>query len=958
MVGVNAMVIFNNMAAMSALNETKRNDSKLGKVIKQAASGKKLNSAGDDAAGYSIATRMKVRLRALNQDDENVRKGESLLKIAEGAIQSQMNLLKTVKERVINAHNDTNTDADRAIIQKEIDQCYEQISSIAYSTDFDGKKLLIGSTVVDKVSSWVVHDTAVLAEDSDITGLLTDIAFDVLDGEQGPFATFGSASDDVAYDGYNVAPINPESLEGAVNSDKYFSGGTPGASNTIDISLAHYTNAADLNDRAFYVSYGSTVYNFVLTNDTSKAYDGTNVRKIDISGCTTTDDVAIKICQSINSIYPVDNWFTATSNGSQVVLTTKAEGAVTNNYTAAGSSLPTGSTSVPGRSAAAGTGLSWGSLTGGANAVTRTETYTYPDPTDPDRTLTGTRIVEVSPAVSAEMTISGVDTIAAGTGVTFNNGYYGYSYGLVFEDSASGLRYDSTNGYYVIGKNYQGTFVFPNSSYGVTCTMSGGNFTAKASAGAIGNQYSFSDGITAIPGSTITYTHAAPLTARDTDDIKNNRTGADGDKAHWDIDLSAYDVSDTALAEQLIQEYVGKAIGVSSYYSGRMYEFIDTGSASGMDGVSAVSDYTIDLNAVRTAVRGGRTVAEAFAAVVDNVFGSRTDLVTSAGGSVTGLRFWASTAGTAGNSQYMVAKTGDLRSYTIDWVNWVNSQGITDIPSALHDKGFRFYCATDSNQWVNVRFINGMDTVEAGRPASGNSALDIKTLTIDLQGISTVEELVNKIDADLGDYLVNTYRHNFMVASDAASGTTTIYDKRKHTVLNDSGYDRQEKGAKIATGVMDNVVKDTRNIYVNDLVIQHTDKASVNIHIKIPQTSIDQIFGYKEGTNHITEYNVMTSDMREQLLGKPPAKGILDTGIEYLTDAQTLIGAQINHMRFADENILTQNENLTSAASVIQDADMAKVSVEYAKYNLLQQASQSMLAQANHVPQGVLSLLQ
>lgn len=945
MVGVNAMVIFNNMTAMSALNETKRNAGKLGKIIKKAASGMKLNSAGDDAAGYSIAARMKVRLRALNQDDENVRKGESLLKIAEGAIQSQMNLLKTVKERVINAHNDTNTDADRAIIQKEIDQCYEQISSIAYSTDFDGKKLLIGSTIVDKVSSWVVHDTAVFAEDSDIPGLLTDTAFDKLDGEQGPFATFGSASDDVAYDGYNVAAINPESLEGAVNSDKYFIGGTPGTANTIDISLAHYADAADLHDKAFCVSYGSSVYNFVLTDDMNKVYNGTNITKINISGCVTTDDVASQICGVINTTYPVRNWFTATSSGSDVVLTTKVEGAAANNYTAAGASFSAGSKTMP-----AGTGLAWGALTGGANAVTRTETYTYPDPDDPDRTLTGTRVVVVSPAVSAKMTINGIDTITAGTGITLNNGSSGYSRGLVFDNSASGLRYDSTNDYYIIGKNYQGSFTF----YGIACTMSGGSFTATAPAGAAGNSYSFSDGT----GGTITYTSAGSLNGRDVSDISNMHTGSDGNTAHWDIDLSAYNVSDSAVAEQLIQKYVGKAIGVSSYASGRLYEFIDTGSSSGMDGVSAVSDYTIDLNAVRALVNSGKTAAEAFVSVVDNIFGTRTEPVQAAGGAVTGIRFLASVTGTAGNNQYMKAKTGELRSYTIDWANWVNSQGITDIPSALQDKGFRFYCATDSNQWVNVRFINGMNTVEAGKPTSGNSALDIKTLTIDLQGISTVEELVNKIDTDLGDYLANTYQHNFMVASDAVSGTTTIYDKRKHTVLDLSGYDLQDMGAKIATGVMDNVVKDIRNVYVNDLVIQHTDKASANIHIQIPQTSIDQIFGYKEGTNHITEYNVMTSEMREQLLGKPPAKGILDTGLEYLSDAQTLIGAQINHMRFADENIITQNENLTSAVSVIQDADMAKVSVEYAKYSLLQQASQSVLAQANQLPSGVLSLLQ
>ena len=102
----------------------------------------------------------------------------------------------------------------------------------------------------------------------------------------------------------------------------------------------------------------------------------------------------------------------------------------------------------------------------------------------------------------------------------------------------------------------------------------------------------------------------------------------------------------------------------------------------------------------------------------------------------------------------------------------------------------------------------------------------------------------------------------------------------------------------------------------------------------------------------------MNREMRVRLLGEPPEKGILDTGIEYLTDAQTLIGAQMKHMYFADENIVTQSENLSAAVSVVQDADMAKTMMEYAKYNILQQASQSMLAQANQTPNGVLSLLQ
>ena len=157
---------------------------------------------------------------------------------------------------------------------------------------------------------------------------------------------------------------------------------------------------------------------------------------------------------------------------------------------------------------------------------------------------------------------------------------------------------------------------------------------------------------------------------------------------------------------------------------------------------------------------------------------------------------------------------------------------------------------------------------------------------------------------------------------------------------------------------MDNVAKSTRNVLVNEVVIQHTDKANMNIHLKIPQTSLDHIFGYKTSMRDISEYNVMTSDMRTKLLGVPPKKGILDNGIQYLTDAQTLIGAQVNHLEVAKNNIDTQSENLTASESVIRDADMAATMVEFTKYNILGQAAQSMLAQANQLPQRILELLQ
>ena len=104
----------------------------------------KINSAGDDASGMAISERMRVQVRALDQDDDNTKNGSALLRTAEGAVQSTIEILKTLKEKAINAANDTNTDEDRAVIQKEIDRLIDQIDDNALTT-YNGKYLLDGS---------------------------------------------------------------------------------------------------------------------------------------------------------------------------------------------------------------------------------------------------------------------------------------------------------------------------------------------------------------------------------------------------------------------------------------------------------------------------------------------------------------------------------------------------------------------------------------------------------------------------------------------------------------------------------------------------------------------------------------------------------------------------------------------------------------------------------------------
>ena len=169
-----AMVVKNNMSALSTLNTLNKNTKALSKSLQKVSSGMKINSAADDASGYAISERMRVQIRSLDQANSNAQNGGSMMKVAEGAVSSTVEILKTLKEKAVNAANDTNTDADRQTIQKELDQSIDQINDNANVT-FNGQYLVDGS----KNSKTTVTCTALtnqsLAEDTASSTALTGL---------------------------------------------------------------------------------------------------------------------------------------------------------------------------------------------------------------------------------------------------------------------------------------------------------------------------------------------------------------------------------------------------------------------------------------------------------------------------------------------------------------------------------------------------------------------------------------------------------------------------------------------------------------------------------------------------------------------------------------------------------------------------------------------------------------
>ena len=175
-----AMVVKNNMSAVSTLNTLNKNSSALAKSLQKVSSGMKINSAADDASGYAISERMRVQIRGLDQANQNTQNGTSMMKVAEGAVSSTVDILKTLKEKVINAANDTNTDADRATIQKELDQSIDQINDNANVT-YNGKYLVDGSK-----NSKIEHATTTsLTNESLSSDTKADSAFSELKDRNG-----------------------------------------------------------------------------------------------------------------------------------------------------------------------------------------------------------------------------------------------------------------------------------------------------------------------------------------------------------------------------------------------------------------------------------------------------------------------------------------------------------------------------------------------------------------------------------------------------------------------------------------------------------------------------------------------------------------------------------------------------------------------------------------------------
>lgn len=140
-----AMVINSNIMSLNAQNQLTKSQNELNTSMERLTSGKRINSAADDAAGLAIANRMTSQIRGLDQAVRNANDGQALIQTAEGALDETSNILQRMRELSIQSANGTYDSGNRSTLNAEVSQLQEELTRIADTTSFNGQNLLDGS---------------------------------------------------------------------------------------------------------------------------------------------------------------------------------------------------------------------------------------------------------------------------------------------------------------------------------------------------------------------------------------------------------------------------------------------------------------------------------------------------------------------------------------------------------------------------------------------------------------------------------------------------------------------------------------------------------------------------------------------------------------------------------------------------------------------------------------------
>lgn len=160
-----------NVISLNAQRNLTTTQSALATSIQRLSSGLRVNSAKDDAAGLAIAERMNAQVRGMNVAIRNANDGISMAQTAEGALGKVGDMLQRMRELAVQSANASNSDGDRASLQKEFGELQSEVSRVLEGTKFNGTALFTGSaSLTFQVGAGTTTQDKIDISGADLTG--------------------------------------------------------------------------------------------------------------------------------------------------------------------------------------------------------------------------------------------------------------------------------------------------------------------------------------------------------------------------------------------------------------------------------------------------------------------------------------------------------------------------------------------------------------------------------------------------------------------------------------------------------------------------------------------------------------------------------------------------------------------------------------------------------------------
>jgi flagellin len=317
------LMINTNVQSLNSQRQLVKSGMEQDQAMERLSSGKRINSAADDAAGLAISNRMTSQVRGLDRAVSNANDGISLIQTAEGALDESTNILQRMRELSIQSANGIYEDGDRATLDAEVQQLVAELDRIAETTSFNGQNLLDGSLeTVDLQVGSEANQTisfAINAMDADSLGLNSSTSFDLSGAALDTTAAGNIAIDDgdVTINGQDLAAYtntadgeNVQLLLDDINNN--VNGVTAGLVNTVTAT------SAGTGELAAGASFTLTLHTIDTGGDTV----------FNIGDATTSTTSLTELADLINE--GTDNAISASvSDNGRLVLTSETGGAVT-----------------------------------------------------------------------------------------------------------------------------------------------------------------------------------------------------------------------------------------------------------------------------------------------------------------------------------------------------------------------------------------------------------------------------------------------------------------------------------------------------------------------------------------------------------------------------------------------------------------------------------------------------